>query len=149
MERVGDDAEDDGDGDGGDRHFVDGTASRSCDESGWERRRKPEAASTPSLHHVMVAESANHATQAKQKIVFRVHKSVRWRLRYTAKRMSTVQRVYQPRQSCSSFPSNKRDSCHFSSYTLITRENSMITDRELSLFYTLTASSPSLHVHRH
>lgn len=51
MERVGDDAEDDGggccDGDG-DRRFVDDTASRSFDESGWARHKKPEAASTPS-----------------------------------------------------------------------------------------------------
>lgn len=68
----GDDGDDDGcwccccDGDDDDRRFVvDGTASRSCDESGWARRKKPEAASTPSL---LVAGSASHATQAKQKM---------------------------------------------------------------------------------
>lgn len=70
----GDDDDDDGwcccccccDGGDDDRRFVvDGTASRSCDESGWARRRKPEAASTPSF---LVAGSASHATQAKQKM---------------------------------------------------------------------------------
>lgn len=67
-----DDGDDDDGGwcccdDGGDdrRFVVDGTASRSCDESGWARRKKPEAASTPSL---LVAGSASHATQAKQKM---------------------------------------------------------------------------------
>ena len=70
------DVDDDDDGDGwyccccccddDDRRLVvDDIVSRSYDESGWAHRKKPEAACTPSF---LVAGSASHATQAKQKM---------------------------------------------------------------------------------
>lgn len=71
MERVDGDAEDDDGDDDDDRRFFDDTASRSYDESGWARHKKPEAASTPSLHRDGCEESGScNTSEAENRFEF-------------------------------------------------------------------------------